>query len=469
MKKQTLGGIQMSNELRTLITRNEIMASKNNGSQYVSYKKLKEAMISHLCSDGKYLYIYKAGYFWEKLTKNVSLRLRQEIFTVEAQAELEKSMLDRAVVDLTEDIRILIKDKKLNNEQYINFKNGIYDLRFKRLIKESTKDTKDLIFSYVVDAYFIELKLAVNQISTFMNFMRTSFKEDEVMKSYVFQNIGYSVSSVNYLRKAVIFIGSTATGKSTLARFLAAVIQPQSQVSHVNFQDLGDKFRLYDAACAKLNIGDEMSRGRARILANFKSMTAGDTVVIERKGKDPLEIKPNVRQIYCTNYLPTFDDGNAMAIFDRLNIIPFHKTIEEDKRDYDLLKRLLEEKNAILSLAVDKFADVLKNNGCFTVPDEVKSCKERYIMQENSVNEFIDNCLIEDKTAKGLSSVKVFDEYMLFCNRNGLKIQNKTDLREGIVNRFPLVSYKRIRLSSTENVQAYSHLALKKDISNDEK
>ena len=459
----------MSNELKNPVTLNEIMAIRNNGSQYVSYKKLKEAMISHLRSDGKCLYIHKAGYFWEKLTKNVSLRLRQEIFTAEAQAELEKSMLDRVVLDLTEDVRILIKDKKLNNKQYINFKNGIYDLRFKRLIKELTEETKELIFSYVIDACFIEPKMVENKMPTFMDFMRTSFKSDEIMKEYLLQNIGYSVSSVNCLRKAVIFIGSTATGKSTLARFLAAVIQPQSQVSHVNFQDLGDKFRLYDAACAKLNIGDEMSKGRARILANFKSMTAGDTVVIERKGKDPLEIKPNVRQVYCTNYLPTFDDGNAMAIFDRLNIIPFHKTIEEVKRDYALLKKLLEEKDAILSLAVDKFADVLKNNGCFTVPDEVKACKERYIIQENSVNEFIDNCLTEDKTVKGLSSVEVFNEYMLFCHRNGLKIQNRTDLREGIVNRFPLVLHKKIRLSSTENVQAYSHLALKKDMSDDEK
>lgn len=459
----------MLNVSKPQISRNEIMASKNNGSQYVSYKKLKEAMMLHLRSDGKYLYIYKTGYFWEKLTKNVSLRLRQEIFAVEAQAELEKSMLDRAVIDLTEDIRILIENKNLNSERYIHFKNGIYDLFSKRLIKEPTEDTKNLIFSYVVDACFIEPKMALNRMSTFMYFMRTSFKSDEIMKEYVCQNIGYSVSSVNSLRKAVIFIGSTATGKSTFARFLAAVIQPQSQVSYVNFQDLGDKFRLYDAACAKLNIGDEMSRGRARILANFKSMTAGDTVVIERKGKDPIEIKPNVRQIYCTNYLPTFDDGNAMAIFDRLNIVPFYKTVEETKRDYNLLEKLLKEKNAILSLAVDKFADVLKNNGCFTVPAEVEECKGRYIMQENSVNEFIDNCLVEDETVKGISSVEVFDEYMLFCNRNGLKIQNRTDLREGIVNHFPLVSHKRIRLSNTENVQAYSCLSLKKDESNDEK
>ena len=75
----------MFNVSKAPITPNEIMASKNNGLRYVSYKKLKEAMISHIRSDGKCLYIHKAGNFWEKLTKNVSLRLRQEIFTVEAQ------------------------------------------------------------------------------------------------------------------------------------------------------------------------------------------------------------------------------------------------------------------------------------------------------------------------------------------------------------------------------------------------
>lgn len=73
----------------------------------------------------------------------------------------------------------------------------------------------------------------------------------------------------------------------------------------------------------------------------------------------------------------------------------------------------MERKNAILSRAIEKFAEVLDNNGCFSVPNEIKNCKERYITQENSVGEFIEACLVEDIKAKGIGSVELFNYILL--------------------------------------------------------
>lgn len=450
-----------------LINIKDFMYTNRYGMDVLSVKKVKEAIIEtgRICSDGRTLYLYQEGYFWENLRERANIRLRQTLFEPTAQAEIDKRTFDKIVADLIVDTRLLIKSTELNNSQFINFKNGLYDLSSKKFIDKFVEETKHLRFSYIINAEYIEPAAAFQQMPAFTKFMEETFhtKPQEIMFDYFLQNIGFLISSVNNLRKAVVFVGAPASGKSTLANFLASIIQPSNAVSHVNFQDLGDKFRSYDVACAKLNIGDEMNKGKARNLANFKSLTAGEPVVIERKGRDPLWVLPNVRQIYCTNYLPTFDDGNAMAIFDRLNIVPFKKTVDEKSRDYQLPEKLWKEKNAILSRAIEKFAEVLDNNGCFSVPNEIKNCKERYITQENSVGEFIEACLVEDIKAKGIGSVELFQLYSTFCYTNGLNIKSRADLREGILAYFPSAKYKRTRLSSTKNVQAFCGISLRKD------
>lgn len=457
----------MNESQKRLINLTDFVYTNRAGIDVISVKKIKEAIIAtgRICSDGRTLYLHQEGYFWENLRERANIRLRQTLFEPTAQAEIDKRTFDKIVADLIVDTRMLIKSTELNNARFINLKNGLYDLLSKKFITEIVEETKHLRFSYILNAEYIEPAASFQQMPAFTKFIEETFqiKPQGIMFDYFLQNIGFLVSSVNNLRKAVVFVGAPASGKSTIANFLGSVIQPANAVSHVNFQDLGDKFRSYDAACAKLNIGDEMNKEKARNLANFKSLTAGEPIVIERKGRDPLWVLPNVRQVYCTNYLPTFDDGNAMAIFDRLNIIPFHKTIDEKNRDYQLPEKLWQERDAILSRAVEKFADVLANNGCFSIPDEVKNCKERYITQENSVGEFIETCLVEDIQAKGISSAELYQVYSTFCYANELNLKSRADLREGILAYFPSAKYKRTRISPTKNVQAFCGISLRKD------
>ena len=458
---------QIYKELFKMIKQSEIMVTNKNGKEQVSMEKTKEVLrnTQKLCTDGYNLYLQIDYSIWKKLGRDANVALRVYLFDKEAQSKISKKAMEIIISDLIVDTNILIDCYTLNHPDYVNFRNGLYNLKEKKLLDKSNKAVSELKFSYMIDANFITAELPLKQMPVFTKFIEGTFGyfQNDEMFLYVLQNIGFLVSSVNNLRKAVVFVGAPASGKSTIANFLGSVIQPANAVSHVNFQDLGDKFRSYDAACAKLNIGDEMNKGKARNLANFKSLTAGEPIVIERKGRDPLWVLPNVRQVYCTNYLPTFDDGNAMAIFDRLNIIPFHKTIDEKNRDYQLPEKLWQERDAILSRAVEKFADVLANNGCFSIPDEVKNCKERYITQENSVEEFIAACLVEDIQAKGISSAELYQIYLTFCYANGLNLKTRADLREGILAYFPSAKYKRTRISPTKNVQAFCGISLRKD------
>ena len=103
-----------------------------------------------------------------------------------------------------------------------------------------------------------------------------------------------------------------------MARFISKLIFPNDLVSHVNFQDLSSRFSTYEVATAKLNVGDEMIKSKLKNLAKFKSITAGEKITVEQKCKNPIKIKPNVRQLYTANDLPEFDDGFSTDLCDEL-------------------------------------------------------------------------------------------------------------------------------------------------------
>lgn len=452
-----------------MIIRSEIM-KRTGRSEVISLNKIQEAIVqTHLIfSDGASLYLREnQRLFWKLKPATANIVLREKLFAADAQSEISRANMEKVLENLLVDTRIIFDLENINPPRYINFKNGVYDLIERTFFTNDTEveeAIKNLFFSYEIDANYISQEHPIKQMPKFLSFVQKTFNCNfgDNTFSYLLANLGYLLSSVNSLRKAIIFMGAPASGKSTLADFIGAVVLPKSEVSHISFHDLGHRFRLYEAGIAKLNISNEINKATIRNLANFKSLTAGEEIVIERKGKDPVVVKPNVRQLYCTNYLPNFDDGNAAAVFDRLNLVIFRKTINEKERNPTLLQDFLAERDGILSRAVENFAVVLENK-IFEVPKSMANLKNEFIIEENSVEIFIRENLIENTTSTGLSTMNVFEKYQNFCAANGFAEKSKKDLRTGIMTTFPAVTITRKRLTKNLNVRVYLGVDFKED------
>ena len=204
----------MNEPHKKLIILNDFVYTNRAGMDVISVKKIKNAIIEtgRICSDGRTLYLYQEGYFWENLRERANIRLRQTLFEPAAQAEIDKRTFEKIVADLIVDTRILIKSKELNNARFINFKNGLYDLLSKKFITEIVEETKHLRFSYILNAEYIEPAASFQQMPAFIKFIEETFqiKPQGIMFDYFLQNIGFLVSSVNNLRKAVVFVGAPA-------------------------------------------------------------------------------------------------------------------------------------------------------------------------------------------------------------------------------------------------------------------
>lgn len=448
----------------------QFVRKNKKGDQKILEKELKDAIVStkKIVSDGKCIYYFKDDRLLEKLSFEGNRKIRKYLFEENAQSVISYQLMERIISDLIVDTRIELNDTILNPERYINLVNGIFDLQEKSFYsnEESEVDKK---FTYVIDAKY--LKAEERKMPKFEEFLVKSLgsKMNEDESIYLLESIGFLLSSVNTLRKVVIFIGAMGSGKSTLARFIASLVQPSTEVSYVTFQELNQKFKLFDVVNAKLNVGDEMNKGTMRNLAQFKAITSGEYITVEQKGRDPVKVKANVRQLYTTNHLPQFDDGNAAAVYDRLNIINFPNTISLEDRDLNLYYELLEERDSIVSAALDYFAIVFSDkNGVFTEPSKIKKSKAICLDDDLSIERFLKN-LKFDENSVGISSRELFERYCSFCHENAFRRKNKTELKERIIQIFSKygVEYKKKRISKTKNVWSYTCLKYQEDDSNE--
>lgn len=439
---------------------NIFIKTLKNGEIVIVPQRLKDAIVESnlIKSDGKFLYYHDSTLkILRKFSDNINLSLRQHLFSKDIQRFINKNILDTIIDDLMVDTRIQIDSQELNPEYLINLKNGIFNLKNLQFISDKSQCNK--LFTYIIDANY-QPNVQEKDFSNFNKFLTTAFQNDNELQQYFLENIGFLLSSVNNLRKVVIFLGEHASGKSSMARFISKLIFPNDLVSHVNFQDISSRFSTYEIATAKLNIGDEMIKSKLKNLAKFKSITAGENIMVEQKCKNPIKIKPNVRQLYTANDLPEFDDGNILAIFDRLNIVPFNISIPRCQRNLSLVDDLLTEKDAIISIALKYFANVYRSNGVFSTPKDVLNLHKIYLNDINSIQIFFTKHIKFDEQSKGISTKELYHQYYQFCMEEDFTLKSSKVFSEMILRTFKNIERKKIRVGE-KTFNAFTKLKYK--------
>ncbi|RGQ81790.1 hypothetical protein DWY77_07755 [Megamonas rupellensis] len=439
---------------------NIFIKTLKNGEIVIVPQRLKDAIVESnlIKSDGKFLYYHDSTLkILRKFSDNINLSLRQHLFSKDIQRFINKNILDTIIDDLMVDTRIQIDSQELNPEYLINLKNGIFNLKNLQFISDKSQCNK--LFTYIIDANY-QTNIQEKNSPNFSNFLTTAFQNDNELQQYFLENMGFLLSSVNNLRKVVIFLGEHASGKSSMARFISKLIFPNDLVSHVNFQDISSRFSTYEIATAKLNIGDEMIKSKLKNLAKFKSITAGENIMVEQKCKNPIKIKPNVRQLYTANDLPEFDDGNILAIFDRLNIVPFNISIPRCQRNLSLVDDLLTEKDAIISIALKYFANVYRSNGVFSTPKDVLNLHKIYLNDINSIQIFFTKHIKFDEQSKGISTKELYHQYYQFCMEEDFTLKSSKVFSEMILRTFKNIERKKIRVGE-KTFNAFTKLKYK--------
>lgn len=367
-----------------------------------------------------------------------------ESFIYNARNDLKKSDR-REVLDY---LKIITRVKKVPRyDDYINFQNGIFDLKRKDMIPHDPK----IFMINQVNASYNENAPKNEFVDKFLDDITSC---NEARKKTILQIIGYCMTTSVKLQKAFIFLGGGDNGKSVLVEVIIELIGDDN-TSHVSLHDMqGGKFYSSELTDKLLNVVSELPRNNLKSVEVFKSLVTGDKMAVEKKYKDRYTIKPYAKNIFTANELPRIDDTTE-GFYRRLNILPFEAKFSNEAKDKFHKENLFtqEARDYLASISIKAYLELLESGSrAFANEEESNSVLDTYRKENNSVLSFLDSNSIKERLELGQSidRPELYSEYKSWCYECCYKPKGRNnfykELREtGLVEEKLHDGYPRVR------------------------
>lgn len=258
------------------------------------------------------------------------------------------------------------------------------------------------------------------------------------------QWFGYLISGSCDIHKGMLLIGPKRGGKGTVLGVAAALLgdgaiglQLDSFAKNFGLQNLIGK--------GLATVGDARFGFRTdkAVIENLLLLTSFEEMQIDVKMKEPVNTRPTARLMIASNEPPKWIEASD-AISTRFLILEFTESFY-GREDLGLKKRVLSELPGIARWALDGYRELLEL-GHFTETDAGLKLQEQMIRDAAPVRVFVEEeC--EFGSEVWCESQKLFDRYLLWCERNNTYKMDKQTFFRDLNTAFPGVVhdlYKRI-------------------------
>ncbi|WP_407312095.1 phage/plasmid primase, P4 family [Desulfosporosinus sp. SB140] len=345
------------------------------------------------------LHIYKDGIYSDK------------------QRDLEIAMI-RHIPELTQSRRrevltyleLVAEHVKMSPPNFIALGNGIYDLETDGLREYCPEIVikNRISVNYEPEAYDETVDKTLNNICC----------QDVELRTHLEEVVGYLLLRRNELGKFFVLTGSGSNGKSTFIDMLKYFLKPENY-SALALGELGQRFKTAEVFGKLANLGDDISGKYIEETDILKKLVTGETLNVERKGKDPYEFESYAKLIFSANDMPRINDLSD-GLRRRLVIIPFNAKFSSSDDDFDpfIIDKLLSEKamKYLLRIGLVGLKRVLGAKD-FVKPAVVKKALAHYELENNPLLGFLEehpklnNELVKD----------VYLRYDVWCRQCNLK------------------------------------------------
>jgi putative DNA primase/helicase len=151
--------------------------------------------------------------------------------------------------------------------------------------------------------------------------------------------------------------------------------------------------------------GRRLNDKHLKILASNQAITARDMY------SKPIDFMPQHKIWVTTNHRPTVTDQTDGA-WRRLRILPFKNQVPQEKIDYHLESKLLEERSGILNWLIEGCQLWLKER--LRPTKDILEASENYRIENDTIGAFIDECCV---LGSGLTVTKksIYRAYKAWC------------------------------------------------------
>lgn len=186
-----------------------------------------------------------------------------------------------------------------------------------------------------------------------------------------------------------------------------------------------------------------MKFSRLPEIDKIKELTGNDHVNIELKYQNAFTTQFRGFLWFNTNDLPSFGGDKGEHVYNRFLIISCDNIIPPEQRDPQLLEKLLAEKEAIVSEAIRHLQKAIARDYKFTESDRTIKNREEYMIKNNSLALFLQECCI---IGQGRTITSVFkEEYKRWCKENNLEPERPNDITKILIQEHGIVKGKSYR------------------------
>lgn len=363
---------------------------------------------------------------------------------------VEPSTLNKVYKLLQTDLGNTVPANKLNSDSnIINFRNGL--LRLDSM--ELTKHSPDIISTIQLPCNW---NPSPSPCPVFDSFLSTISSNNAEMVKLLTEYIGYAVSNVpGYLTKKALFLyGPGNTGKSQYLSLLEKLVGNDNYCS-ITLQALEMRFGTASLFGKRVAVAADMGSATIRELEKFKSITGGDIIDFEFKGKDKFNARYNELFVFCCNELPHFNGDRGDHVYERMILCNCTNVIPPEQRDRHLLDKLYSEREAIIYKSVMALKELLDRGGAFTEPTEVTENREAYKTENDTVRQFLVECTDLCKSdpnapfymqAPLTRTSEMYTYYVMWCKDNNNPYTSSQGFRKGLVNYFKVGNIKELEI-----------------------
>ncbi|TFE03201.1 DNA primase family protein [Jeotgalibacillus salarius] len=352
----------------------------------------------HICKIANLLHIYKDGVYSDDQS-DIEGAMIKHIPSLKRMQRQETL----AYLQLKAD------DKQFAPVKYVPVKNGILNLDTWELQGFSPEIiTRNKIpIAYIADAYYEVTDKTFNKLAV----------NDKKVRAILEEILGYILFRRNEFAATFILTGDGSNGKSSYLKIIRRLAGTDNAAS-LDLKELDQRFKTAELFGKLVNIGDDISKGYIKESSVFKKLSTGETLNVERKGKDPFDFTNYAKLIFSANEMPRINDYSD-GLGRRLQIVPFRAKFSVNDDDFDpfITDKLLsnESMQYVLNMALKALKRLLQKKQ-FTKSKIIDDEMSRYQEENNPIISFVNN---EDIDLERNVVGDVYMQYKLYCSENG--------------------------------------------------
>lgn len=326
-----------------------------------------------------------------------------------------------------------------NQEDILNFKEGLLDMSTVEMRSHSSKvfSTTRLPYSYDKDA----------KCDIWRRTLKEIFEDNEEKIGILQEFFGYCLTRDIRKEKALLLLGESRTGKSTILHILRNIVGNQN-CSSVPLKFLSHPQYTPLLIGKLVNIDSDVSAKAQDFEAEFKIITSGEPVSVNQKFVATFDFHPYCKLVMAANEFPRINDHSS-AFYKRLILIPCDRVFTDNEQNLRLKDILLNELPGILNWAITG-AKRLNERGRFPSDESMKQAISDLRSESNPMDTFCEDYIEIDQTP-GIEIEKhgLYLKYSAWCKQNGNVPMANNKFSRYIYLRYSKITPKDVRSNIT--------------------